>query len=76
VEIFNWVENNKPKFDNNELENYRITIDGQEMSLQKGFNMLLASRRNIMTARRPSGRTPPTQANWMTRTNTSWPSRT
>jgi subtilisin family serine protease len=45
VEIFKWVENNKPKFDNNELENYRITIDEQEMSLQKGFNMLLGFKK-------------------------------
>ena len=45
VEIFKWVENNKPKFDNNELENYRITIDNQEMSLQKGFNMLLGFKK-------------------------------
>jgi len=45
VEIFNWVDNNKPKFDNNELENYKITIDGQEMSLQKGFNMLLGFKK-------------------------------
>jgi subtilisin family serine protease len=45
VEIFKWVETNKPKFDNNELENYRITIDNQEMSLQKGFNMLLGFKK-------------------------------
>jgi subtilisin family serine protease len=45
VEIFKWVETNKPSFDNNELENYRITIDEQEMSLQKGFNMLLGFKK-------------------------------
>lgn len=43
--IFKWVEDNKPKFDNNELANYRITIDNQEMSLQKGFNMLLGFKK-------------------------------
>jgi hypothetical protein len=48
VEIFNWVESNKPKFDNNELENYRITIDNQEMSLQKGFNMILGVQEEIL----------------------------
>jgi len=45
VEIFEWVEANQPKFNNNELENYRITIDNQEMSLQKGFNMLLGFKK-------------------------------
>ena len=45
VEIFNWVESNKTKFANNELENYRITVDGQEMSLQKGFNMILGFKK-------------------------------
>tara|TARA_A100001015_G_scaffold284457_1_gene350937 strand:+ start:230 stop:3904 length:3675 start_codon:yes stop_codon:yes gene_type:complete len=45
VEIFEWVEANEPKFKNNELENYRITIDDQEMSLQKGFNMLLGFKK-------------------------------
>jgi len=45
VEIFEWVEANEPKFNNNELENYRITIDNQEMSLQKGFNMLLGFKK-------------------------------
>ena len=43
--IFKWVEDNKPNFDNNELGNYRITIDGQDMSLQKGFNMLLGFKK-------------------------------
>ena len=45
VEIFAWVEENQPKFNNNELENYTITIDNQEMSLQKGFNMLLGFKK-------------------------------
>jgi subtilisin family serine protease len=45
VEIFNWVESNKTKFANNELENYKITVDGQEMSLQKGFNMILGFKK-------------------------------
>jgi len=45
VEIFEWVETNQPKFDNNELANYNITIDGKQMSLQKGFNMLLGFKK-------------------------------
>jgi subtilisin family serine protease len=45
VEIFNWVESNETKFANNELENYKITVDGQEMSLQKGFNMILGFKK-------------------------------
>ena len=45
VEIFKWIDNNKPKFDNNELENYKIIIDEQEMSLEKGFNMLLGFKK-------------------------------
>jgi subtilisin family serine protease len=45
VEIFNWVETNETKFANNELKNYKITVDGQEMSLQKGFNMILGFKK-------------------------------
>ena len=45
VEIFNWVKTNETKFSNGELENYKITVDGQEMSLQKGFNMILGFKK-------------------------------
>jgi subtilisin family serine protease len=45
VEIFNWVKTNETKFSNGELENYKIIVDGQEMSLQKGFNMILGFKK-------------------------------
>ena len=45
LEIFQWVETNESKFNGNDLSGYKITVDGQEMSLDKGFNMLLGFKR-------------------------------
>ena len=45
LEIFQWVETNESKFNGNDLSGYKITVDGQEMSLDKGFNMLLGFKK-------------------------------
>jgi len=45
LEIFKWVETNESKFNGNDLSGYKITVDGQEMSLDKGFNMLLGFKK-------------------------------
>jgi subtilisin family serine protease len=45
LEIFQWVDQNQDKFNSNALSGYRITVDGTEMSLEKGFNMLLGFKK-------------------------------
>jgi hypothetical protein len=45
LEIFKWVDNNQAKFDSNALSGYKITVDGTEMSLDKGFKMLMGFKK-------------------------------
>ena len=45
LEMFKWIETNQSKFNSNDLSGYTITVDGQEMSLDKGFNMMLGFKK-------------------------------
>ena len=45
LKIFTWVNENQANFDSGALNGYKITVDGTEMSLEKGFNMLLGFKK-------------------------------